>query len=594
MAEGAENCFLGVKRSLTGKRWTLRHADDRMVLALAQQRDMPEPLARTLVSRGIGLEDAETFLAPTLKSLLPDPHCLKDMVCGAERLASAVMATETVCIFADYDVDGATSAAVLSRFLAAAGLGVQVYVPDRITEGYGPSADALVELKRSGVSLVITVDCGVSAHDALTAARDAELDVMVVDHHKAASSLPPALAIINPNRLDDDSGLGHLAAVGVSFLLAVAVNRRLREAGWYSSRDEPNLMDVLDLVALGTICDMVPLKGLNRAFAKQGLKVMARRSNRGLTALADLCGLNGPPSASDLGFQIGPRINAGGRVGKAHYGASLLTSNDPVEIDRLVHALDQYNRERKEIEHAVVEDAILGLVRRDEPGELPFVWAQGERWHPGVLGIAASRLVERYNRPAFVLNVSGDTATCSSRSIPGFDMGSAIGAAKDAGLLLKGGGHTMAAGFSARRVQLGDVKSFFAERLAGLGDDDFMVPRLTIDSLLFATGVSPFLAGVFGHAEPFGIGNPAPRFAVSTVFVRSVSAFGQNHLRCRLRDQDGSHFDAVAFRIADTQLGRALVDHAGRPFHVAGRLSLRCWNGNERASLIIEDAAVAL
>lgn len=594
MAEGAQDSFLGVERSLTGKRWVLRDADDRMVLALAQQRGIPEPLARTLVSRGIDVDNAETFLEPTLRALLPDPHRLQDMAVGAERLAAAVMSAERVCIFADYDVDGATSAVVLRRFLSAAGLDVQIYVPDRISEGYGPSADALLQLKRSGVSLIVTVDCGISAHEALTAARDADLDVIVVDHHKAGTTLPPALAVINPNRLDDDSGLGHLAAVGVSFLLAVAVNRRLREAGWYTARGEPDLMDVLDLVALGTVCDMVPLQGLNRAFAKQGLKVMARRSNGGLTALADLCGLYGPPSASDLGFQIGPRINAGGRVGKAHYGASLLTSNDPAEVERLARSLDQYNSERKAIEHAVVEDAILGLVRRDEPGEMPFVWAEGEQWHPGVLGIAASRLVERFNRPAFVVAVTGETATCSSRSTPGFDMGAAIGAAKDAGLLLKGGGHIMAAGFSAERARLGDVKSFFAGRLARLSDDGFMVPRLTVDSLLFPTGVSPALATVFKRAEPFGIGNPAPRFAICNVFVRAVSGFGQNHLRCRLRDQDGSAFDAVAFRMADTALGRTLTKHDGRPFHVAGRLSLRCWNGNERASLIIEDAAVAL
>ncbi|HKO06796.1 MAG TPA: single-stranded-DNA-specific exonuclease RecJ, partial [Alphaproteobacteria bacterium] len=413
----AENeAFLGVERSFCGRRWTARGLDDRAALALAQRLELPEPVARVLAGRGIGLEEAESFLNPTLRALLPDPFHLRDMERAAARIADAVMAGEPIGVFGDYDVDGATSSALLKRFFAALGVPIRIYIPDRLKEGYGPNAPALLRLKAEGIRLVITVDCGTAAFEPLAVAADAGLAVIVVDHHVGEPKLPSAHAVVNPNRLDETSPHRQLAAVGVAFLLVVAVNRTLREAGWYRLRCEPDLMQWLDLVALGTVCDVVPLTGVNRALVVQGLKIMARRANPGLAALADVARLDERPSAYHLGFLLGPRVNAGGRVGEADLGARLLCTSDPQEARELAGRLDGYNQERQEIEAAVLQEAIAA-VDAMATGKIVFAAAAG--WHPGVIGIVASRLRERFNRPACVVALGGGVGKGSGRSVPG-------------------------------------------------------------------------------------------------------------------------------------------------------------------------------
>src|SRR5512144_823577 len=452
---------LGVQRSLTDRHWSVTPTDERLAMALAQRHAFPEIVARVLAARGVGLEQVESFLAPTLRELLPDPCRLKDMRAGAERLAAAITGGEIIAVFGDYDVDGATATALLLRFLSAVGVSPRLYIPDRLREGYGPNAPALLELRRQGVSLVVTVDCGMAAHEPLAIAAEAGLQAIVVDHHLGSESLPPAYAVINPKRLDDTGGLDHLAAVGVAFLLAVDVNRLLRRAGWYTGRAEPDLRQWLDLVALGTVCDMVPLCGVNRAFVAQGLAIMARRGNPGLRAIGDVAGLRRPPGCRDLGFSIGPRINAGGRVGEADLGARLLATDDPEQARRLAGRLDVVNRERQAIGQSVREAALSQLA--GGATDRPLLWAAAEGWHPGVVGIVASRLVERFQRPAVVIGLDGGRAVGSGRSVPGFDLGSAVNAATRAGLLIKGGGHAMAAGFTASASRLDELFAFFAD-----------------------------------------------------------------------------------------------------------------------------------
>jgi single-stranded-DNA-specific exonuclease len=586
---------LGIGRSISGKCWRLRPTDDRLVAAMAQRFAMPEPLARVLSARGVDLDGVDGFLRPTLRRLLPDPDTLKDMRRGAERLARAVVEGERVVVFADYDVDGATASAVLRRYLRAAGLAVGVYVPDRLSEGYGPSREAFARLRAEGTALVVTVDCGIGAHAALAAAREDGLDVVVVDHHRAQPTLPPAVAVINPNRLDEDGTCGHLAAVGVAFLLAVAVNRILRELGWFEHRDEPDLLQLLDLVALGTVCDMVPLAGLNRAFVVQGLKVMAGRRNPGLRALADVAGLTAAPSPYDLGFALGPRINAGGRVGRADFGARLLATDDAAEATTLARALDGFNRDRQKIEQAVLDDALNGLASAAagdgvDRGEGLVVWTSGRDWHPGVVGIVAGRLAERLGRPAFVMSTDEATAVGSARSVPGFDLGAAINAAVQTGLLLKGGGHAMAAGFSVAADRAGDFRAFVEERFARFRAGNDEAPPLHLDGLITAAGASSALIEALTGAGPFGVGNPEPRFVLAGVRVVGAAVMAERHVRCTLADGTGAKLAATAFRAVTTALGEAILGNGGRSLHVAGRLSRRIAGGPIR--LVIDDAAV--
>ncbi len=579
---------LGVDRSATGQQWVLRRTDERLAEALAQRLAVPEIVGRVLAGRGVGLGEAETFLDPTLKALLPDPAVITDMDRAAHRLAGAVMDGEPVTVFADYDADGATSAAVLSRFLAAVGCKPGLYVPDRLAEGYGPTAAAMEHLAKSGASLVVTVDCGASAFGALDRAAALGLDIIVVDHHAVDDGLPKAAAIINPNRPDDTSGLGQLAAVGVTFMLVIATNRALRDRGWYTTRSEPDLRQWLDLVALGTVCDMVPLTGINRALVTQGFKVMAQWGNAGLKALAAVARLNEPPSAEHAGFVFGPRINAAGRVGEAGLGARLLLDDDPhVAID-LARRLDRANRDRRSIEAAVLKDALARCALAAEQAG-PIMFAAGEDWHPGVVGIVASRLVDRFRRPACVLAIRDGVAVGSGRSVAGVDLGAAVIAAREAGLLLRGGGHAMAAGFTVAVDGLSAFKAFLMERLDGAVADATRSRFLVLDG---AIKVSADVAGMADHVArmaPFGIGNVEPRFAVSAARVGAVAALKGGHVRCTLSGATGGRLPAIAFRAGDGPVAAALLRHDGAPLHLAGRLRRDSRTG--RGSLIIDDVA---
>ncbi|MEL0144869.1 MAG: single-stranded-DNA-specific exonuclease RecJ, partial [Alphaproteobacteria bacterium] len=455
-----------VERSVTGKRWVLREADNRMGMALSQRLGVPEIVGRVMAARGIGIDEAEAFLNPTLRDALPDPAVLEDMTRAAERLAAAIRDGESIAVFGDYDVDGATSSALLARFLSALGVPARIYIPDRIAEGYGPTSPAMLRLNAEGADLVITVDCGTTAFAPLEAAADAGVDVIVVDHHVAEPALPRAIAVVNPNRLDDRSGQGTLAAVGVTFLLTVATNRILRDIGWYESsgRKEPDLLGLLDLVALGTVCDVVPLTGLNRAFVSQGLKVMGKRRNPGLVALSDVARVESKLTEYHAGFLLGPRVNAGGRVGEAGLGARLLMTTDSGEALELAQKLDVWNAERREIEAHVLDEAIAQV--EDADLSAAMLVAAGEGWHPGVIGIVAGRLKERFNRPAFVIGFEGSEGKGSGRAVEGVDLGSAVIAARQAGLLINGGGHKMAAGLTVAREKLGALRDFLEERVA--------------------------------------------------------------------------------------------------------------------------------
>jgi single-stranded-DNA-specific exonuclease len=578
---------LGVHRSVSGRRWSLMPADEHLCTALAQRHGIPDVVARILAARGVGLGDVESFLTPKLRDLLPDPCRLKDMRAGAERLAAAVLSSEAIAVFGDYDVDGATAAALLLRFLSAVGATPRLYVPDRLREGYGPNTHALLELRRQGVSLVVTLDCGMAAHEPLAQAARAGLDVVVVDHHLGQASLPPAAAVINPKRPDDTGALGYLAAVGVAFLLAIDVNRLLRRAGWYASRCEPDLRLMLDLVALGTICDVVPLCGVNRALVAQGLKVMARGGNLGLRALAQVAGLVGPPTARDVAFAIGPRINAGGRVGEADLGARLLATDDDAEASRLALRLHALNRDRQTIEQGVLHAALAQLAVRADGA--PLIWAEGDDWHPGVIGIVASRLVERFQRPAVVITRTGDRAVGSGRSVRGVDLGSAINAAARAGLLLKGGGHAMAAGFTVESSRLLELHRFLLDSLAIDRATEDRLRVLPIDAVLALAGAVGLPPGVLAMLAPFGPGHPEPRFVLPTVRIAHARAVGGGqHIVCSLMDGAANRLPAIAFRAAALPLGRALAGHAGMPLHLAGRLQIRRGEG---LHLVIDDVA---
>ncbi len=586
------SCFLGVERSLSGKRWLARPLDDRAALALAQGLEVPEIVARVLAARGVGGDQAAAFLNPTIRDFLPDPCHLRDMEKGIERLASAVIQGERLAVFGDYDVDGATSAALLVRFFAAVGARAQVYIPDRLTEGYGPSEAALLGLRAEGVSVVVTVDCGTGSHGPLEAAAEAGLDIIVVDHHKAEPRLPRAVAVINPNRLDETSPHGQLAAVGVAFLLVVGLNRALRDAGWYAARPEPDLMGWLDLVALGTVCDVVPLTGLNRALVAQGLKVMARSGNPGLAALADVAGVDEAPGTFHAGFLLGPRVNAGGRVGEAGLGARLLATDDASAADHMAHRLDDLNRQRQAIEAGVFEQALALVGDSGEGvGDSRLIFVAGEGWHPGVVGIVASRLKERFNRPACVISVDHERAMGSGRSVPGVDLGSAVIAAAQAGLLIKGGGHSMAAGFTVERDRLESLGNFLAERVAAGIAEAAVVPSLDVDGALRVTAATIGLIQSLQRVAPFGAGNPEPRFVLESVALVKADVVGENHVRCILGGTEGGRLKAIAFRSLDTDLGRALLRHGGAPFHIAGRLRANTWRGATSPQLFIDDAA---
>ncbi|MGE0119710.1 MAG: single-stranded-DNA-specific exonuclease RecJ [Dongiaceae bacterium] len=586
-----DQAFLGVDRSFCGRRWRQRKGDDRQGLALAQRLSLPEMVGRLLAARGVGVDDAAAYLHPTLRELLPDPSGFRDMDRAVDRLVRAVVDGEGIAVFGDYDVDGATSAALLQRFFAALGVAVRLYIPDRLTEGYGPNAQALLRLREEGIAVVITVDCGTTAFAALETAAAAGLAVVVLDHHVAEPDLPAAAAVVNPNRLDESAGHRQLAAVGVTFLLVVALNRALRAAGWYgAARPEPDLKQWLDLVALGTVCDVVPLTGVNRALVSQGLKVLAWRGNAGLAALADTAGLKEPPGAYHAGFVLGPRINAGGRIGVADLGVRLLTATDAAEAAALACRLDALNAERRAVEQAVLAEAIAQVEAQATPHRA-LVMASAEGWHAGVIGIVAGRLKERYNRPACVVAVAGGIGKGSGRSVSGLDLGSAVIAARQAGLLINGGGHAMAAGFTVAQDRVAALAEFLGERLAAAGGA--IVPVLEIDGALAAAAATAELARLVGRLGPFGSGNPEPRFAITDLRVGRGEVVGDGHVRAVLADAGGTRLKAIAFRSAGDPLGQALLRGGGAPLHLAGTLRVDSWQDRSEVQLIIEDGAAA-
>lgn len=576
--------FLSVETSLSGRRWVGPDpVQDRLAEAMAQATRLPLPLCRVLVARGVEPADAVAFLSPSLRDLLPDPLILKDMAPAADRLLHAVAARERVAIFADYDVDGGASAALLLIWLRAFGMQATLYIPDRIDEGYGPNIPAMAQLAETH-DLILCVDCGSLSHDAIAAAKGA--DVVILDHHLALETLPQALAIVNPNRQDEDGTLAHLCAAGVVFLLLVEANRRLKQQG----QQVPDLMALLDLVALATVADVAPLTGVNRAFVRQGLKIMARRDRPGLRALADVARMDQAPTAYALGFLLGPRVNAGGRIGQADLGARLLATDDEMEAARLAARLDQLNTERREITETVRLEA---MAQADARGlDAPLVWAAAEGWHPGVVGIVAARLKEAANRPSVVIGFEGDEGKGSARSIPGIDLGAAIQRLAAEGMITKGGGHKMAAGLSLTRAQLDPAMARLSDLLARQGAGAGGPQDMRIDSLLATGAATVALVEEIENAGPFGAAAPAPRFAFANAQV-SARRIGDSHLKLTISDGAGPALDAIAFGAFDGPLGPALENPGHRRFHLAGKLELNHWNGRTKVQLRLDDAAWA-
>jgi single-stranded-DNA-specific exonuclease len=558
--------------SLSGRVWRLRPSDEMQALAISQRFNLPLVLGNLLTARGISLEKVEAFLNPTLKQFLPDPSTFKDLDIAVERLLRALKEKEKIAVFGDYDVDGATSSAVLYRYLSAVGADIVIYIPDRMREGYGPNALALLTLAEQGVKLVITVDCGTTASEPFEEAKKAGMDVIVIDHHMPDTKLPSVTAVLNPNRFDESGVYGYLAAVGVCFIFLAGLNRALRVQGFFSQKAEPDLLSLLDLVALGTICDVMPLKGLNRAFVTQGLKVMAARCNLGLKTLMDVSGIRDIPSAYHLGFILGPRVNAGGRVGKSDLGATLLTTEHPLQAEQIAHTLNELNQERQNIEQEVLEQAILQAEKQSHP----LLICYGMNWHPGVIGIVAGRLKERFNRPSLVISLDENgVGKGSGRSITGIDLGFLIQEAKRQALLLG----------------IEELHNFLNDHINRHQYD--LTPCLSIDNHLTLTGASVSLAQLLEILAPYGQGNPSPRFIFENVRILKANVVGKDHIRCLLTDEGGGRLSAISFRSLHSLLGETLLHSKGETLHIVGTLKLDSWQGEERVQLTIDDAMFA-
>ena len=594
--------IFGIESSLSGKSWRWRGGNMDMASGAGSETGGPAGLeddiiTQLLLSRGVPRGDIARHAAPSLRAFMPDPSEFRDMDAAAERLVQAVLTGETITIYGDYDVDGATSAALLIRLLRMLGVEARYYIPDRLLEGYGPSGEALVRIAADGSSLIVTVDCGAMAFEALAQAHEAGVDVIVVDHHKCSAQLPQAAALVNPNRLDEsDIGAahGHLAAVGVAFLLAVATVRTLRLRGFFDGRDEPDLFALLDLVALGTVADMAALHGLNRAMVAQGLKVMARREGVGMAALIDASRLTRAPTCSDLGFALGPRINAGGRVGESTLGVRLLTTEDAGEAADIAAQLSQLNEERRAIEAAVQEQAEAQIASQHNRAVLVLA---GEGWHPGVIGIVAGRIKEKTGKPALVIALDADEAgngKGSGRSISGVDLGAAIIAAREEGLLLAGGGHAMAAGLTIAAGKLEALRDWLDHKLGSAITAAMTGQSMLLDLALAPGGLTPDLVETLESAGPFGIGWPGPRVAVGPLRLIKADIVGSDHLRLIVRGEDGASFKGIAFRAAQSEMGQALLHGAqGRRFWLAGRAKIDDWGSRRAAELHVDDAAWA-
>ncbi|MCA1969822.1 MAG: single-stranded-DNA-specific exonuclease RecJ [Rhizobium sp.] len=588
--------FLGVDRSVSGQRWVSRldQAGQNRALAMSQLHGMPELVARVLAGRGVAVDDAPAFLEPSIRSLMPDPYRLTDCEAAAERLVEAIRRGERVAIFGDYDVDGAASSALLWRFLHHFGIDSEIYIPDRIFEGYGPNPAAIGQLIDRGARLIVTVDCGSTSLEALAVAKERGIDVVVIDHHQMGHELPPCLALVNPNREDDLSGQGHLCAAGVVFLVLVATLRLLRQNGHPQARSL-DLLAWLDLVALATVCDVVPLKGLNRAYVTKGLIAARHQNNAGLAALLRVAGIGGPVTPYHFGFLVGPRINAGGRIGDAALGSRLLTLDDAGEAEEIAHKLDELNRERQAMEQVMLAEAEAEALAEYGDGQAASVIVTArDNWHPGIVGLLAARLKERFKRPAFAIafDLNGKGAG-SGRSINGFDIGRMVRAAVDSGLLVKGGGHAMAAGLTVERANLGRLRAFFdeasAEQVGALAANQ----TLKIDGALGASGATIALIDQLEAAGPFGSGHPQPIFAVPAHRLRDARPVGTTHVKVTLEAADGTRLEGIAFRAAETALGDFLLNGRGTQVHVAGTLSADHWQGTRRVQMRVLDAAKA-
>jgi single-stranded-DNA-specific exonuclease len=593
-----QGSIFGIDKSLTGKAWRWRGGN--MDLA-GSGAGLDDIVTQLLLARGVPREDIDRHRNPSLRAFLPDPSHFRDMDAAAERLAQAVLTGETMTIYGDYDVDGATSAALFIRLLRMLGRDAKYYIPDRLLEGYGPSGEALVRIAGEGSSLIVTVDCGAMAHEALAMAHAAGADVIVVDHHKCSAELPIAAALVNPNRLDESEtggAHGHLAAVGVAFLVAVGTVRVLRRQGYFAERSEPDLFALLDLVALGTVADVAALHGLNRALVSQGLKVMAKRENVGMAALIDASRLARPPSCSDLGFALGPRINAGGRVGESTLGVRLLTSDDPAEAADIAAQLSRLNEERRAIEAVVQEAAEAQLAAQHNRAVLVLA---GRGWHPGVIGIVAGRIKEKTGKPVLVIALDGDGSGAdvgygkgSGRSIPGVDLGAAIIAAREVGLLVAGGGHAMAAGLTIEPGKLDALADWLDARLGAAVAASAASQALLLDLAVAPGGLTTELVGTLEGAGPFGMGWPGPRVAVGPVRLVKADLVGSDHVRLIARGDDGASFKAMAFRAAESDMGQALLHGAhGRRLWLAGRAKIDDWGSRPAAELHLDDAAWA-
>ncbi|WP_226697564.1 single-stranded-DNA-specific exonuclease RecJ [Qipengyuania flava] len=591
MASQALSHVFGVAASLTGRAWRWRGGN----MQLGAQQQLGDDIVRQLLlSRGVAPDDIERHRVPTLRNFLPDPSRFRDMDVAADRLAQAVIASEKITIYGDYDVDGATSSALLIRLLRDLGIEAGYYIPDRLLEGYGPSGEALVKLGQSGSSLIVTVDCGAMAHEALAMAHDAGVDVIVVDHHKCAAELPRTVALVNPNRLDEEDDAaahGHLAAVGVAFLLAIALVRTLRERGYFADRREPDLLALLDVVALGTVADVAALHGLNRAFVAQGLKVMARRDNIGMAALIDASRLKRSPACSDLGFALGPRINAGGRVGESTLGVRLLTTCDPEEAREIAAQLSTLNEERRAIEAEVQEAAEAQLASQHNRA---VHLVAGEGWHPGVIGIVAGRIKEKTGKPSLVIALDGDTGKGSGRSIAGVDLGAAIIRARDEGLLVAGGGHAMAAGLTVSADRIDALAEWLDSTLEAQVARASASREMALDLAVAPGGLTPELVESLEAAGPYGVGWPGPRVAVGPVRLVKCDIVGTDHVRLIAAGDDGKSFKGIAFRAAESDMGQALLHGSrGRRLWLAGRVKIDDWGSRPQAELHLEDAAWA-
>jgi single-stranded-DNA-specific exonuclease len=590
----APQTFLNVERSASGQRWISRlgQAGENRALAMAQLHGMPELIARVLAGRGVSVEDAPAFLDPTIRNLMPDPSSLTDCDRAAARLAEAVMQGERVAIFGDYDVDGAASSALLYRFLTHFGVEAEIYIPDRIFEGYGPNPTAIGQLIDNGARLIVTVDCGSTSHESLAVAADRGIDVVVIDHHQVTHELPIAHALVNPNREDDLSGQGHLCAAGVVFLVLVATLRVLKESG-HPGAGSMDLLSFLDLVALATVCDVVPLKGLNRAYVVKGLIAARHQKNAGLAALLKVAGLAGPVTPYHFGFLIGPRINAGGRISDAALGSRLLTLDDPIEADQIAERLDGLNRERQAMEAVMLEEAEAEvLAEYGKADKASILVTESSRWHPGIVGLLAARLKEKFQRPAFAIafDPSGK-GSGSGRSIPGFDLGRMVRLAVDKGLLVKGGGHAMAAGLTVERPKLGALRAFFEEFAGSTVLDLASDAALKIDGALSASGATLALVDLIEQAGPYGSGHAQPVFALPAHKILDSRQVGANHIKVTIEGLDRTRLEAIAFRALDTPLGDLLLSSRGSSVHLAGTLSADLWQSARRVQLRILDAA---